>query len=142
MNKNYVIFGGCYMSWWEQVYEGINIGDEFQTPGRGEEGTGRRPFKVIYKEPGRIIILTGRSCLPLEQSCFEAIQEAFIENPHSRWRVASLRENQPLVDGADRLIRERTGSNLARGNYVCAILEKIGLVRYVMQGNKKLIEKA
>jgi hypothetical protein len=128
------------MSWWEQVYDSINVEDKFETPGKGKEETGRRPFKVIYKEPDIIIILTGRSCLPLERSCFEAIEDAFNEDPHSRWRVSSLRANQPYEDSADKLIRERTGSNLARGNYVCSILKSIGLVRYVMVGNKKYIE--
>ena len=38
------------------------------------------------------------------------------------------------------LIREATGSELARGNYICSILEHCGLVRYSMRGNQKGIE--
>ena len=76
------------MSWWKQVYDGINVGDEFRTPGRGEEGNRRRPFKVIYKDPGLIVVLTGKSCVPLLRLCFEAVEVAFNKEPHSKWRVA------------------------------------------------------
>lgn len=130
------------MAWWETVYENIHVGHEFQTPGKGIEGTGAKLFKVIYKEPDLIIILTGGACLPLERSCIEAIEDAFRRNPQSTWRISSLHDKDPYPDSADRLIRERTGANLARGNYVCSILKSIGLVRYVMVGNKKNMELA
>ena len=129
------------MSWWDEVYNNIGVGRELQTPGRGEERIGAKPFKIIYKEPDLFIILTGKSCLPLEKSCFEVIEEAMNINHYLKLRISSVKDNQPLKDTADKLIRERTGSNLARGNYVCSILNEVGLVRYVMFANKKWIEK-
>ncbi|MEJ2673439.1 MAG: hypothetical protein P8168_14840 [Deltaproteobacteria bacterium] len=89
------------MSWWEKIYARINVGDEFQTPGKGLEGAGRKQFKAIYKEADKIIILSGRSCLPLERPCIEAIEDAFNKKPYSKWRVSSLRDNQPYEDSAD-----------------------------------------
>lgn len=87
-----------------------------------------------------ITIKSGKSFLSLEKLCFDAVEEFFRENPDSKLRVASLRSNKPLDGSADKIIREKTGSNLARGNYVCAILEEFGLVKYVMDGNVKYIK--
>jgi ABC-type Fe3+-hydroxamate transport system substrate-binding protein len=128
------------MQWWEQVYGSINVGDEFQTPGWGQKGNRSRPFVVLSKNPDRIIILSGKSRIPLEAPCFEAIEEALTSNPFLQLRAAPLHENQAFENSADKLIRKRTGSNLARSNYVCSILESIKLVRYAMVGNKKCIE--
>jgi hypothetical protein len=128
------------MSWWEKVYESINVGDEFQTPGRGEEGNRSRPFVVLKKTRDRIIILSGNAKIPLDRPCFEVIEETLTLNPYQSLRAAALHDNQAIERSADRLIRIRTGSNLGRSNYVCSILESIGLVRYVMVGNKKCIK--
>lgn len=128
------------MSFWDEIISQIKVSQIFFTPGRGMEGRNRRPFEV--KEIGKdiIIIKSGNSYLPLEKLCFDAVEEFFRNNPDSKLRVASLRSNEPLEGSADKIIREKTGSNLARGNYVCAILEKFGLVKYVMDGNIKYIK--
>lgn len=128
------------MSWWEQVYESIDVGDELQTPGRGQEGNRSRPFAVLKKIQDRIIVLSGKARIPLDRPCFEVIEEILTLNPHRQLRVAALHDNQAFDNSADLLIRQRTESNLARSNYVCSMLNSIGLVRYVMVGNKKYIE--
>ena len=129
------------MAWRDVVLNNVNVGDTFRTPGRGLKGDRAKDFKVIYKESDRLFILSGKSCLPLERACFEAIENAFNNQPHSRWRVSSLRDNEPYKNSADKLIREVTNSNLARGNYVCAMLESLGLVKYEMDGYRKCITK-
>lgn len=47
---------------------------------------------------------------------------------------------EPFEGSADALIRERTGSDLARGNYVCSILVHFGLLVYAMHGNQKGVQ--
>ncbi|MCL5063433.1 MAG: hypothetical protein M1443_09605 [Nitrospirae bacterium] len=80
------------------------------------------------------------SDIKLERLCFDTIEDAF-NNNHDLWlRVASSHDNEPFENSVDKLIRAATGSNLARGNYVCSILEKCGLVRYAMRGNRKGIK--
>jgi len=128
------------MSWWKKIYENINCGDNYETPGKGIERIGRGIFEVIEIDIDKIIIRSGKSRIPLEESCFEVIKEFFNENPHGRLRIAAAHDNEPFMHSADMLIRERTGSQLARGNYVCSILENELLVCYVMQGNRKYIE--
>ena len=128
------------MSWWQKIYENINSGDNFETPGEGIERIARGIFEVIGKNIDKIIIRSGKSMIPLEESCFEVIEEFFNESPHGRLRIAAVHGNEPFMDSADKLIRERSGSQLARANYVCSILENELLVCYVMQGNRKYIE--
>jgi len=129
------------MSWWEQVYECIDVGNKFRTPGCGQEGNRSRPFVVLDKIQDRIIVLSGKARIPLDRPCFEVIEETLTLNPHRQLRTAPLYDNQAIeVGGVDELIRIRTGSNLARSHYVSSILVSIGLVRYVMVGNKKCIE--
>jgi hypothetical protein len=85
-------------------------------------------------------IASGKSKIPLEEACFETIEKAFASNPILWLRVASLHENQPLKDSIDELIRNTTGSQLARGNYIASVIEHCGLVRYAMRAGKKGIE--
>lgn len=70
------------------------------------------------------------------------IEEAFITNPSLWLRIAALHDNEPFENSVDKVVREATGSQLARGNYISSILEHCGLVRYAMRGNKKGIEPA
>lgn len=126
------------MKWWDVVYGTVTVGDSFLTPGRGlDGGNKRKPFKVIKKLIDRINVQSGAYLIPLDKACFDTIEEAFTDNPHLWLRVASIKEIPALRGSADELIRKRTSSNLARGNYVCSILEYCGLVRYVMEGSRK-----
>ena len=126
------------MSWWDVVYERIAIGDEFLTPGYGiDGGNKRKPFKVIGKFQDKIKIRSGDYPIPLDKECFEIIESAFRNNPTLWLRVAAIKECDALPGSADELIKKGTGSNLARANYICSILESYGLVRYRMEGKRK-----
>jgi hypothetical protein len=109
-------------------------------PGRGREGTRKKAFTVLVKESSKIIIKSGRSKIRLEEGLFEAVEGAFSKNPFLWLRVASLHGNEPFENSVDKLIREATGSQLARGNYLCSMLQCCGLVQYGMRGNRKGIE--
>jgi predicted RNase H-like HicB family nuclease len=139
LNKDIKFAGGINMSWWQKIIENIREGEELFTPGRGVEGNHRKPFWVRQRNNGMIVVESGNTFIPLEKQCFDAIESALTEGRYPRLRIASLRQREPYHDSADRLIRDATGNNLARGNYVCAILIKIGVVYYVMQGRQKCI---
>lgn len=124
------------MPWWNSIFAGVNRGDVLLTPGT-VNGARRRNFSILSKSASEIRIDTG-SPIKLDKPCFDAIETAFDHNPALWLRVASLHD-KPLPDSADKLIREATGSQVARGNYVCAILERCGLVTYSRKGNWKVI---
>jgi hypothetical protein len=128
------------VGWWDLILKEINPGDVLYTPGRGLAGLRKKPFAVISKEASSLVIQSGSAKIRLERKCFDTLEEAFSANPFLWLRVASLHDSEPFEDSADKLIRERTGSQLARGNYVCSILEHCGIVRYSMNGNRKGIE--
>jgi len=130
------------MAWWDLILERVDVGDEIFTPGKGLQASRRKPFKNMSKSQSAINIASGNSVVPLERLCFDTIQEAYSENLLLWLRVASLHDNEPFENSLDKLVREATGSQLARGNYICSILEHCGLVRYTMRGNKKGIEAA
>jgi len=126
------------MSWWKIVTEKVSEGNILFTPGRGIKGLNKKPFQIIEKGADIIRILSGSSLIPLERKCFDTIGKAFHENAFLQLFVAALHE-KPLEGSGDILIRNATGSQLARGNYVCSILEYCGLVHYKMKGRKKVI---
>jgi hypothetical protein len=127
------------MLWWDIICAKLNVGDILLTPGKGMSGSRQKPFEIVLKGIDKINILSGKFKIPLERACFDSLEEAFHTNPHLLLRVASKHANEPFKDSADALIRNKTGSNLARGNYVCSILHNCGVVRYMMQGNQKCI---
>lgn len=126
--------------WWNQVSNKVNRGDILFTPGRGLQGLGKKPFTIVSKDASGFVIQTGSSRIRLEKECFDALEQAFWTDRSLWLRVASLHGSEPLEGGVDELVREKTGSQLARGNYICSILEHCGLVRYSIRGNKKGIE--
>lgn len=128
------------MAWWELVLEKILVGDDLLTPGRGLQGSRRKPFKIESISPSTLHIGSGNSTIPLERLCFDTVEKAFSENPLLWLRVAALHDNEPFENSVDKLIRDATGSQLARANYICSLLEHCGIVRYSMRGNKKGIE--
>jgi len=129
------------ISWWNEVCEKIREGDLIYTPGGGlSGGNKKRPFWIHKKDPSKITIKSGKSEIPLVKECFDTIEDALKNKKMQRLRVASSHSNVPFDDTADMLIRESTDSKLARGNYVCAILECCGLVKYSMIGNRKVIK--
>lgn len=127
------------MPWWDIVRQNVTIGDILMTPGRGMQGRRQKQFSVVSLDQSKIIIHSGSYDIPLDRQCFDAIEQAFHLNPNIKLRVASLHNNEAFPDSADAVIREATRSNLARGNYVCSVLARCNLVRYVMQGERKCI---
>jgi len=128
------------MTWWELVLDKLNVGDKLFTPGRGPRGLRRKPFSIDLLAPLKIVLASGKSKIPLEKQCFDTVEKTFSQNPSLWLRVASLHDSEPFENSVDKLIRDETGSQLARGNYICSILEYCGLVRYAMRGYKKGIE--
>jgi hypothetical protein len=118
----------------------VNVEDELLTPGRGKQGFKRKPFTIFGIESEKIVVGSGHSKIILEKECFEVTEKAFSEKTTLWLRVAALHDIEPAKGSVDELVRLATGSQLARGNYICSILEHCGLVRYTMQANKKGIE--
>jgi len=87
-----------------------------------------------------MFIRSGQTKIALEKECFDAVEEALASKKYRWLRVAAIRANEAFENSADLLIRQRTHSSLARGNYVCALLEHCGLVKYSLMVNKKVIE--
>ena len=128
------------MPWWEIVLEKVLVGDELFTPGRGFQGSRSKPFKIKSKSSSTVHISSGNSTIPLERLCFDTVEKAFSQNPLLWLRVAALHDSEPFENSVDKLVRDATGSQLARANYMCSVLEHCGLVQYSMHGNKKGIE--
>lgn len=126
------------MSWWKIILNKVNKGDVLDTPGRGMVGLKKGTFMMEDINTAIIYVHSGKSRIPLEKKCFDAIEKAFQENSNLYLFVASLHD-KPLAGSADELIRNVTGSDLARGNYICSILQHCGLVQYKMKGAKKAI---
>jgi hypothetical protein len=118
----------------------MSPGDLLYTPGRGLQGFRRKQFKIVSIDALKLTILSGDNNISIEKECFDAIERSFKKNRNLWLRVASLHDNKPVPNSVDKLIRAATGSNVARGNYVCSICEHCGLVRYAMQGNQKGIK--
>lgn len=127
------------MFWWDVILEKIKVGNVLTTPGRGMEGLRRRPFSIEDENVSIIDVHSGESRIRLEKKCFDVVEEAFQQNADLYLYVASVKTIPALPGSADELIRNATGSQLARGNYVCAMLEHCGLVKYAMRSNKKVI---
>lgn len=128
------------MSWWDTVYKTVNVGDVLHTPGKGlDGGSKKRPFEILSKDKSKIIVGSGDAKVPSVKECFDTIEAALRSGNHRWLRVASTHDNEPFRDSADELIRKSTDSQLARGNYVCSILENRGLVKYSMIVKKKVI---
>lgn len=128
------------MDWWGLILEKIDPGDKLYTPGRGLQGLRRKLFTILEIDSSKITIRSGISEIQLEKKCFDVVENAFSINSLLWLRVAALHDSEPFENSVDKLVRDATGSQLARGNYICSIIEHCGLVRYAMQGNKKGIE--
>jgi hypothetical protein len=126
------------MSWWGIILENVHEGDVLDTPGRGLVGLVKRHFKIGHKNSTVIYLHSGESRIPLDRQCVDTVEKAFQENASLHLFVAALHD-KPMAGSTDELIRKATGSQLARGNYVCSILQHCGLVEYKMKGTKKVI---
>lgn len=127
------------MAWWPSITSKLSVGLMLLTPGCGVPPTRQGTFSIHAINPSEIIIESGQDQIILEKLCFDTVEQTLIANPAIRLRVASLHENFPLPNSVDKLIRDATGSNLARGNYVSSILAYCNLVKYAMNGKQKVI---
>lgn len=127
------------MSWWNILLSNINTGNIINTPGRGQSGFNSSQFEIVDINNNELKIKSGKSEIRIEKECFEVVEDFFLKHPYAKLRIASLHDSSPLPDSVDKLIREKMGSDLARGNYVSAILEACRLVNYSMTGRKKVI---
>jgi UDP-2,3-diacylglucosamine pyrophosphatase LpxH len=128
------------MTWWDAVSKKVHVGDIFYTPGRGIPASGQKPFEVVVKDSSGITVSSGKAKIALESECFHTVEQAFSKDRSLWLRAAALHDVDTSEKSVDGLVREATGSHSARGNYVCSILERCGLVRYAMHGNRKGIE--
>ena len=128
------------MAWWNIVFDKITQGQILQTPGRGLDGGSKKKDFLIYeKRVDKINVISGATKVPLIPECFNSIEIFFQNHPGGYLRVAALHDNEAFENSADKLIREATGSQLARSNYVCSILVYCHLPSYAMQGNRKVV---
>ena len=127
------------MSWWDVILEKINVKNVLTTPGRGMEGLREGIFTIEEKNAAFIDLSSGDAMIRLERKCFDTIEKAFRQNPNLYLFVRAVHKVPAFPGSADELIRNATGSEQARGNYVCSILEHCGLVQYEMRGSKKVI---
>ena len=128
------------MRWWDLILKKIDLGDKLYTPGRGPQGLRRKLFTILKIDSSKITIGSGRAKVPLEKKSFDVVENAFANNSLLWLRAAALHDSEPFENSVDKLVRDATGSQLARGNYISSILEHCGLVRYAIRGNKKGIE--
>ena len=129
------------MSWWDIVHGFVQPGDIFHTPGKGlHPGASQKRFTILSKNQFKIEIRSGISKVPLDKACFDIVESDMTSQNHLWLRVAALHDNIKLENSVDGLIRTKLESQLARGNYVRALLEKCGIVKYAMQGKWKVIE--
>ena len=125
----------------ERVYRIVSVRDVLYTPGRGlDGGSKKKPFIILSKDQAKIIVKSGNTKVPLVKKCFDTIEENLRGGKRLWLRVASAHDSEPFKDSADELIRNATNSQLARGNYVCSILEHCKLVKYSMMVSKKVIK--
>lgn len=127
------------MVWWPSIISKLSAGLTLLTPGRGMPPTGQGTFTIYAINPTEIIIKSGQGQIILEKLCFDTVEQTFIADHAIRLRVASLHENSPLPDSVDKIVRDATGWNLARGNYISSILAYCNLANYAMNGRQKVI---
>ncbi|KUG24537.1 hypothetical protein ASZ90_005649 [hydrocarbon metagenome] len=127
------------MSWWDVILEKINVENVLTTPGRGMEGLKKGIFTIEDKNSEIIHIHSGDFTIPIGKECLDAIERAFQQNTNLYLFVRAVHKVPAFPGSADELIRNATGSEQARGNYVCSMLEHCGLVQYEMRESKKVI---
>ncbi len=127
---------------WNNVITGLTPGQQLLTPGRGIPPTRRRPFFVVDITPKHVDIEIGqtRTFNRLPRRMFDAVDAFFQNNPQRYLRIAAEHSTTPTPNSVDAVVRAAVHFPRAIGNYVAAILEAAGCVRYFMVANKKCIE--
>jgi len=119
----------------------LRTGQQLVTPGRGIPANRQRPFIITGITSTHIDIEIGKSRTPnrLPRAMFDAVDNFFRTNPSGHLRIAAEHAIIPTVDSVDEVARSAVHFPRAIGNYVAAILEAAGCVRYFMNGNQKCI---
>jgi hypothetical protein len=126
---------------WNQVLRNITPG-QLMTPGRGIPPVRQKPFDVINITTNHIDIEIGASNTlnRLPQQMFDAVNDFFQNSPTSQLRIAAEHQVDPTPNSVDQVVRSLVHFPRAIGNYVAAILESAGCVRYVMVVYRKYIK--
>jgi len=126
---------------WNKVMANLSPGQQLLTPGRGIPASRQRPFIITGISQTHIDIEIGKSRTPnrLPRAVFDAIDAFFQCDPAGHLRIAAEHAVIPTQDSVDEVARAAVHFPRAIGNYVAAILEAAGCVRYFMNGNQKCI---
>ena len=126
---------------WNKVMANIRAGQQLLTPGRGIPANRQKPFIITGVAPIHIDIEIGKSRTPnrLPRTMLDAVDTYFRNNPSGYLRIAAEHAVIPTVDSVDEVARAAVNFPRAIGNYVAAILEAAGSVRYFMNGDQKCI---
>lgn len=126
---------------WNNVTVNLRPGQQIVTPGRGIPANRQRPFIITGIAPNHIDIEIGKSRTPnrLPRAMFDAVDVFFKSKPSGNLRIAAEHAITPTVDSVDEVARAAVHFPRAIGNYVAAILEAAGAVRYFMNGDQKCI---
>ena len=126
---------------WQRVISQVDPGQRLLTPGRGVPPSNQKPFFIVEVHPDYLKIEIGSSRTPntLPRAMFDAVEEFFIKNPQAYLRAAAEHQKVPTSNSVDEVVRSAVHFYRAIGNYVAAILEAAGCVRYRMIADKKVI---
>ena len=126
---------------WERVISQVDAGQRLLTPGRGIPPSNQKPFFIVEVHPDYLKIEIGSSRTPntLPRAMFDAVEQFFIENPQGYLRAAAEHQKVPTSNSVDEVVRSAVHFYRAIGNYVAAILEAAGCVRYSMVADRKVI---
>lgn len=126
---------------WNKVMANLRPGQQLLTPGRGIPASRQRPFIITAIAPTHIDIEIGKSRTHnrLPRVMFDAVDGYFQRNPTGHLRIAAEHAVTPTEDSVDQVARAAVHFPRAIGNYIAAILEAGGCVRYFMKGDQKCI---
>ncbi len=126
---------------WNVIVVNLKSGQQLLTPGRGIPATRQMSFIITGLTPTHIDIEIGKSRTPnrLPRAMFDAVDDHFRHNPQGYLRIAAEHADTPTADSVDEVVRAAVPFPRAIGNYVAAILEAAGCVRYFMNGGQKCI---
>jgi len=126
---------------WNNIKANLKPGQLLLTPGRGIPANRQRPFIITGITHAHIDIEIGKSKTPnrLPRAMFDAVDSYFQRRPAGCLRIAAEHAVIPTQDSVDEVARAAVHFPRAIGNYVAAILEAAGCVRYFMNGDQKCI---
>lgn len=126
---------------WNNITANLRPAQQLLTPGRGIPANRQCPFIITGIAPTHIEIEIGKSRTPnrLPRAMFDAVDNFFRSKPAGLLRIAAEHAVIPTQDSVDEVARSAVHFPRAIGNYVAAILQAAGCVRYFMNNNRKCI---